>query len=78
VGVGRLITIKPYIETWVSGKGGTKKGRKKRREEWGKGYRDCCVLWPLFMFGGISVVVVEGACVSDCKRLGLCTVHIVG
>jgi hypothetical protein len=35
-------------------------------------------LWPLSVFGCISVVVVEGACVSDCTGLGLCTVGKIG
>jgi hypothetical protein len=34
-------------------------------------------LWSLCVFGCISVVV-EGACVKDCRGLGLYTVGIVG
>jgi hypothetical protein len=34
-------------------------------------------LWLLCVFGWISVVV-EGACVRDCRGLGLCTVGTVG
>jgi hypothetical protein len=30
------------------------------------------------VFGCISVVVEEGACVRDCRGLGLCKVGIVG
>jgi hypothetical protein len=30
------------------------------------------------VFGYISVVVVEGACVRNCRGLGLCKVDIVG
>jgi hypothetical protein len=30
------------------------------------------------VFGCISVVVVEGACVRDCKELGLCKFGILG
>jgi hypothetical protein len=30
------------------------------------------------VFGCISVVVVEGACVRDCRGLGFCTVGTVG
>jgi hypothetical protein len=41
-------------------------------------FGDCLVLWPLCMFGCISAVVVEGACVRDCRVLVLCTVGIVG
>jgi hypothetical protein len=32
----------------------------------------------LVCVGCISVVVVEGACVRDCKGLGLCTVFTTG
>jgi hypothetical protein len=35
-------------------------------------------LWPLCVFGCISVVVVEGDCVRDCSGLGLYTVGTVG
>jgi hypothetical protein len=45
--------------------------------EWGKWCGGCWVLWPLCVFGYISVVVVEGACVRDCRWLGLCKVCIV-
>jgi hypothetical protein len=45
----------------------------------GGGRYGCCwILWPLSVFGCISVVVVEGACVSDCTGLGLCTVGKIG
>jgi hypothetical protein len=30
------------------------------------------------VFGCISVVVLDGACVRDCRGLGLCTVGTVG
>jgi hypothetical protein len=43
-----------------------------------KSYGGCWVLWPLCVLGFISVVVVEGACVQDCRGLGLCTVGTVG
>jgi hypothetical protein len=55
-----------------------KRGVGKGVGEWGKRYGDCWVLWPLCVFGCISVVVVEGACVRDCKGLELCTVDTVG
>jgi hypothetical protein len=32
----------------------------------------------LYVFGCISVVVLEGACVRDCRSLGWCKVGIVG
>jgi hypothetical protein len=31
-----------------------------------------------WVFGCLSVVVVEGACVRDCRGLGLCTFGTVG
>jgi hypothetical protein len=40
-------------------------------------YEGCWVLWP-GMFACISVAVVEGACVRDCRRLGVYTVCTVG
>jgi hypothetical protein len=46
--------------------------------EWGKQHGGCWFLWSLCVFGCISVVVVEGACVRDCRGLGLCEVGIVG
>jgi hypothetical protein len=45
---------------------------------WGNRYGCCWVLWPLCVFGCISVAVVEGACVRDCRELELCTVVTVG
>jgi hypothetical protein len=41
---------------------------------WRKRYGDCWVLWPLSVFGYISFVIVEGACVRDYRGQGLCTV----
>jgi hypothetical protein len=41
-------------------------------------YVGCWVFWSLCMFGCISVVVVEGACVRDCRGQGLCTVGVAG
>jgi hypothetical protein len=35
--------------------------------KWGKQYRVCGFLWFLSVFGCISVVV-EGACIRDCRR----------
>jgi hypothetical protein len=35
-------------------------------------------LWPLCVFGCVSTVVVEGACVRDFRRLEVCTVGTVG
>jgi hypothetical protein len=37
----------------------------------GKRYAGCWVLWPLCVFGCISVVVVEGVCVRDCRGAGV-------
>jgi hypothetical protein len=67
------------VDIWVIGKGGTIKGRAGQGVGgWVKSYGVCWVLWPLCVFGCISVVVVEGACVRDCMGLGLCTVGTVG
>jgi hypothetical protein len=38
----------------------------------------CWVLWPLCVFACIYFVVVEDACVRDCRRLGLYAVGTVG
>jgi hypothetical protein len=38
--------------------------------EWGKQNGGCWFLWSLYVFGCISVVLVEGACVRDCRGLG--------
>jgi hypothetical protein len=35
------------------------------------------VLWPLCVLVYISAVVVDGACVNDCRGLGVCTVGTV-
>jgi hypothetical protein len=43
--------------------------------EWGKRCGDCWVLWPLCVFGCISVVVVEGL---QGGGLWLCIVGTVG
>jgi hypothetical protein len=45
--------------------------------EWEKQCEGCWFFGPC-VFGCISVVVVEGACGSDCSSLGLCKVGIVG
>jgi hypothetical protein len=37
----------------------------------------CWFLWPLCVFVGISTVVVEGACIRDCRGLRVCTVGTV-
>jgi hypothetical protein len=43
----------------------------------GKRYGSCWFLWPLCVFGCISVVV-ESVCVRNCRGLGFCTVGTVG
>jgi hypothetical protein len=47
---------------------------------WVSGGNDggCCFLWPLCVLECISVTVVYGACVRDCRGLGLCKVGMVG
>jgi hypothetical protein len=42
-----------------------------------KRYRGYGVLRPLCVFRCSSVVVVEGACVKDCRQIGVCKVGIV-
>jgi hypothetical protein len=53
------------------------KRRGGKRGGWGKRYGGCWVLWPLCELGCISVIVVEGACVRDCRGPELCTVGTV-
>jgi hypothetical protein len=53
-----------------------KKGGRKRGG-WVKMYGSCWGLWLLCVLVCISVVVVEGACVRDCRVLGLCAVGTV-
>jgi hypothetical protein len=43
-----------------------------------KMYGGCWVLWPLCVFGYISVVVVQSVCVWDFRGLGLCAVGTAG
>jgi hypothetical protein len=38
----------------------------------GKRCRAYGVLGPSFVLGCSSVLVVEGACVRDCRRIGVC------
>jgi hypothetical protein len=64
VGVGGgVIVIRLEIEIWVIVKVAKKEGWEKGRG-WGERYGGCWVLWPLCVFGCISVVV-EGTCVKD-------------
>jgi hypothetical protein len=58
------------IETWVIGKGGTRREERKRGGS-GKSYEGCWVLWPLCVFGCISAVVEEGACVATPECWGV-------
>jgi hypothetical protein len=58
----RLFTnFEELVKVVIKGELGKRVGR------WGKSYGGCWVLWPLCVFGCISVVVVEGACVRDCS-----------
>jgi hypothetical protein len=41
-------------------------------------YGGCWVLWPFCVFGCISVAVVEGAYIRDCRELGLYIIGTVG
>jgi hypothetical protein len=45
---------------------------------WVESYRCCWGLWPVCVFRCVSVAVMEGVCVRDCRRLGLCMVGRVG
>jgi hypothetical protein len=58
--LGHLMAIKLVIEI---GKGGTEKGRCVGE------VMGCWVLWPLCVFGCVSVVV-EGACIRDYRGWG--------
>jgi hypothetical protein len=62
------------IEIWEICKGGTKKRRAGKRVVVREEVWCCWVLWPLCLFGSISVAVVVGPCVRDCRGLRLCTV----
>jgi hypothetical protein len=66
---GWVMVIRLQRETWVIGKGGAK------RRGWGMGKR---YGGPYVCLGYISTVVVEGDCVRDYRRLGVCTVGTVG
>jgi hypothetical protein len=54
----------------VVGKGGAKGGWAEKEGEVKK-FGSCWDLLSLGVFGCISAVVVEGACVRDCRRLGV-------
>jgi hypothetical protein len=69
VGVGRLMFIRLDIDIWVISKSGTKKeGVGKGLGVWGELWRLLDFL-ALCVFGCISVVM-EGACVRDCRGWG--------
>jgi hypothetical protein len=51
---------------------------EKRVGRWVESYGGCWVLWPLCMFGCISVIVVEGVCIGNCRGLVLCAVGRAG
>jgi hypothetical protein len=73
---GRVMVIRLVVNFGELVKVALKKGGKKG---WmGKRYGGSWGLWPLFVFECISFVVVDGACVKDCRGLGLCTVGAVG
>jgi hypothetical protein len=70
------MVVRLDIETWVIGKGGSKRRGQKRgewvgKEKWG-------LLGFVALVCGCISVVVEGACVRDCRGLGLCQVGTVG
>jgi hypothetical protein len=45
-------------------------GQKGKMGEWGKRCGGYMVWGPSCVLGCISAVVVEGACVRDCRRMG--------
>jgi hypothetical protein len=69
-GVGVLMVIRLDIEIYVIDKGGTKTRDVSRGAGGGRGMGADGFLWPLCMFWYISVVV-KGASVRDCRRLGV-------
>jgi hypothetical protein len=76
MGVGGVMAFWLELETWVIGEGGTKGcgGKGGAGEE----------VWELLGFVAfvcvwcISTVVVEDACVRDCRRLRMYMVGAVG
>jgi hypothetical protein len=66
-----LVTDFGELVKMVLKRGGGKSGEWVGKELWG-----LLGLWPLCVFG--YIFVVEGACVRDCRRLGLCKVGTVG
>jgi hypothetical protein len=72
------VIIRLDIEILEIDKGGTKKGGGNGVGGWGKMYGVCWVLWPFCVFGCISVAVVEGAYIRDCRELGLYIIGTVG
>jgi hypothetical protein len=72
------VVIKVDIEICEIAKSGINKVAEKRICWWRIKYESGWVLWPLCVFGCISVVVVEDACVRDCRGLWLCTVGTIG
>jgi hypothetical protein len=54
-----------------------KGGLKEVVGGWEKRYEGCWVLWPLCVFGCISVVVVVGVFVRDCRGLKLSKIGTV-
>jgi hypothetical protein len=76
VGAGGLIVVSRdrNFSNW-------KKWHQKRRWKrhgWANKYGGCWVLWLLCASGYICAVVVEGACVRDCRGLGMSMVGTVG
>jgi hypothetical protein len=70
--LGWVMVIRLDIEIWEIDKGGTKRGGRKRGG-WVGGGRDMGFVALVC----VSVVVVEGACVRDCRGLRLCIVGTV-
>jgi hypothetical protein len=77
VGVWGLMFVRLPIEIWGVDRVALKEEVGSGVDEWGKQCGGYWFLLSFCVFGCISVVV-EGACVRDCRGLGFCKVGIVG
>jgi hypothetical protein len=58
------------MHLWINIKTIKNKVGRQRQGEWGHPKGRHWVLWSLCVLGCISTVIVEGACVRDCRGLG--------
>jgi hypothetical protein len=75
---GGITVIRLNREIWVIAKGGTKKREQEMLHVSGRRGMLVAGFVSLVCVGCISVIVVKGNCVRDCRGLGLCTVGTVG